>query len=881
MKNINTKKKLYRVLFFLISWLLPFQFIHAQWVQTNGPYGGEIRSLALSNNGAGGTNIFAGTNGYGLFRSTDSGSSWNGVNVGLPVQNAIYTLAISGTNIFAGTWGNGDGVYLSTNNGISWTSVSNGLSSNPNIASLVVSGTNLFAGTVYSGGIFRSTNYGAIWTAINNGLPANVDVNALAVNSSNIFAGTSIGGIFHSTDNGTNWIYSGFKDTTILSLTTVGTNIFAGTFNSGVFLSTNNGTNWVKTSLRNIYDNAFAVSGKNIFAGTGTSGVFLSTDNGANWKAVNNGLPTNYWVWSLAVFSNGGENSNILAGTSVGVFLSTNNGTSWTEVNTGLTGTQVLALAVSGSNIFAGTRSGVFLSTNDGNNWSSVNNGFISYNVIYASALAVSGSNIFVGIIDYNNGIFLSTNNGASWIGNGMPQGQVQSIVISPAGKNGSNIFAGTIGQGVFLSTNNGGSWSVVNTGLTNKDIFSLAIASDGAGGTNIFAGTWGSGVFLSTNNGSSWTAVNNDLLKNAYVGSLVVSSNGETGGMNLFASASGVYLSTNNGTSWNSINNNLPDGGFLALSGMNLFSSDLGGVFLSTNNGTNWTNVSQGLPTQINFPRNDILSFVISDFNIFAGTWGGCVWRRPLSEMISSVWQDSIKIKDNGNISQSLTFGQSPSATDGIDSGLSEAPLPPAPFGFDARFHFPSGDESWTDYRSSGKETIKWVIKFQPGNGGYPMTFSWDKSVLPKGKVTLTDAVTGTIVNVDMTVSSSYTLTNSGINSLIIQYIAASTPTSVKNINSEIPTEFSLMQNFPNPFNPATVIKYGLPGISNVKLKIYNVLGQLIETLVNGTQQAGFHEVTWNASNKASGVYLCSIEAVSTDNNKTFYSVKKLLLLK
>jgi hypothetical protein len=245
------------------------------------------------------------------------------------------------------------------------------------------------------------------------------------------------------------------------------------------------------------------------------------------------------------------------------------------------------------------------------------------------------------------------------------------------------------------------------------------------------------------------------------------------------------------------------------------------------------------------------------------------------------SAWHDNLIVKDNGNISQSLTFGQSLIATDGVDIGFGEAPLPPAPFGFDARFHLPTGDDSWMDYRSSSNDTINWVIKFQPGSGGYPITFSWDKTALPKGKFTLADAVTGAIVNVDMTASNSYTLTNSGINSLIIQYISASTPTSVKNINTEIPTVFSLMQNYPNPFNPTTVIRYGLPGISNVKLKIYNVLGQEVESLVNGTQQVGFHEVTWNASNKASGIYICSIEAVSADNKGNFRSVKKLLLLK
>jgi len=154
---------------------------------------------------------------------------------------------------------------------------------------------------------------------------------------------------------------------------------------------------------------------------------------------------------------------------------------------------------------------------------------------------------------------------------------------------------------------------------------------------------------------------------------------------------------------------------------------------------------------------------------NLFAGTGCSGVWRKPLSDMISTAWQDSINVKDNSNISQSLKFGQSPLATDGIDAMLGEVPLPPAPFGFDARFHLPGGDESWADYRSTGKDTIKWVMKFQPGAGGYPITFSWDNSKLPQGSFNLKDIITGSIVNINMKTNSSYTLTNSGIASLQI----------------------------------------------------------------------------------------------------------------
>jgi len=120
----------------------------AQWVQTNGPYGGYVISFAVS-----GTNLFAGTYGGGIFLSTNNGTSWTASSTGLPPNTIVRALAVSGTNRFAGT--EGGGVFLSTNNGMSWTAASTGLS-NANVQALAVSGTNLFAGTA-DGAFFPPT----------------------------------------------------------------------------------------------------------------------------------------------------------------------------------------------------------------------------------------------------------------------------------------------------------------------------------------------------------------------------------------------------------------------------------------------------------------------------------------------------------------------------------------------------------------------------------------------------------------------------------------------------------------------------------------------------------------------------------------------------
>lgn len=98
---------------------------------------------------------------------------------------------------------------------------------------------------------------------------------------------------------------------------------------------------------------------------------------------------------------------------------------------------------------------------------------------------------------------------------------------------------------------------------------------------------------------------------------------------------------------------------------------------------------------------------------------------------------------------------------------------------------------------------------------------------------------------------------------------------TSVKELNSNIPNNFDLSQNYPNPFNPSTIINFSLNETSNIVLRIYDVSGALVETLVDKEMSAGNYSVTWDASNFAAGVYFYKLMA----NEKL--AINKMVLLK
>jgi hypothetical protein len=227
------------------------------------------------------------------------------------------------------------------------------------------------------------------------------------------------------------------------------------------------------------------------------------------------------------------------------------------------------------------------------------------------------------------------------------------------------------------------------------------------------------------------------------------------------------------------------------------------------------------------------------------------------------------ITISDKNGGVQKLFFGRN-DETDASNPLFLMPPAPPAGT-FDARFASGRIAEI-EDPQSEGKEVI-----INISSAAYPVTVGWNVIQDGSGDYTLTDNHGGALLSTALQAGEgAIAVKDAKIRSLVL-----------KNGTRFIPQEYALAQNYPNPFNPATSIRYQLPVDSRVTLKIFNVVGQEIKTLVNGAQSAGYKSVRWNGTDNAmaavpSGLYFYRLEAADAANpDHSFTQVKKMMLLK
>jgi photosystem II stability/assembly factor-like uncharacterized protein len=318
----------------------------ATWIDVSTGLGkGGIQALLYD----GGT-IFAGTpdDTAGIYRSTNGGGSWQPGAAGLPVASLIRGQIGFGAYVFAGT--QGDGIYRSSDHGNTWTKtdVNNSLLSHELVFAFCAKDNALYAGA--GNGIYKSTDAGTTFQRTSNGFPPNTNVTAysLTVSSGNILAAVNISfspsqgldAIFYSPDDGSNWHQANLplQPTFVSAVASDGTSrAYAGVYGqsfsvTGLYQSTDAGITWIsRTDVLQVDIERLAVKGRNVLASTLFTG-FFSTDFGESWGSSTPGvcLPFGCGIATYTLRDN-----SIFAGNSAGMFLSTDSGASWTDINQG------------------------------------------------------------------------------------------------------------------------------------------------------------------------------------------------------------------------------------------------------------------------------------------------------------------------------------------------------------------------------------------------------------------------------------------------------------------------------------------------------------------------------------------------------------------
>ena len=591
-----------KVLFIVL--LFCFHFVNAQvfWERTNGPNSGndlQIWTTDMRDDGL----LFAAGNNYGLFKSTDNGDYWIGIE-----WSGVRKIAFKQPGmIYAAAY---EGVFKSTDDGVSWTKV---LDISPISIEVNLQG-DIFAGTV-SHGIYRSTDDGINWTAVNNGINySTLGINTIFANyNGDMFAGTN-NGVFRSTNNGNYWlhsedVYGSVEDikVTVLGYLLAGSG-FAGS-SGRLFISTDDGAAWFVKWSNDIGITCLEVdlNSDDIYAGTGYDGIYLSTDLGDTWMKISGAVPNNL-VSALALDSDG-----VLfdATWGDGMFRSTNSGGSWEQINVGFVYPRLYNMTLnSKDHIFVGTDEGVFRSEDSGNSWISVNNG-IEDEAIYSLAINQNDF-IFAGLPAY--GVAVSQDGGENWSVCG-PEFQTGLAIAFTS----NYIFLGTYDGGVYrASIGSYYYWSEVNNGLNSSYVRCLAVNRD----QDLFAGTQ-AGIFRSSDNGDNWEAMN-DGLGFLNIGCISVNLR-----QDLFAGTrgGGIYRSEDNGKHWKEVNN-----GFNAALvssvvcdsvGQLFAAAEDGGVFESHDNGDSWFEIDEGLEDSA------IYALAVDSLQyLFAASLNRGVWR-------------------------------------------------------------------------------------------------------------------------------------------------------------------------------------------------------------------------------------------------------------
>lgn len=656
--------------------------------------------------------------------------------------------------------------------------------------------------------------------------------------------------LFRSTDNGTTWsslqLALGSSAPKRIVTSSAG-DLFAVCDSMTIMRSADYGNYWTTINhqlpISHIY--SLAVDSTRMIVLSADTCFYRSSDNGKNWLYSAGGgrksitIAPNKTLFAAAI--NSGY-STIGPNTSVGLVLrSTDSGEHWFScysITTGSRETKVVPslyalAATSGGNVFFTSVNEVYRSTNNGDTWSMLPPWNDNPNNDYPRSFCIDGTNgIYFGT-KYNSILrFVDQDTLCSHLSSEFISQPVKSVVA----RNSGSLFA-TVDSGIYRSNDNGHTWqnvlspigygyAILDAGCTSKGTLFAVKEEKGAA----------SYLFRSPDSGEHWDSLGeNGCILGIGPGNMLFV--GYTYGL------SQIFLSRNDGNSFVEVSREDTVGRLIAPvcfafgTGGAVFAGSIFrdlGVERTLDSGKTWVGFRAGLPQGGSWMGGVQVLGVNPSGTVFAGTDSG---------FYRSTNNGELWVRIDQSLPKSLKGTQLPGGGSTIEPvfGLPNV----STIVFDAFGHVYIGYDRGVFYSIDNGDT--WIPFIADETKNYSIkTLAFDSQGYLYGG------------NLDGTM-----------------YRSSAPTTSILGLPEAIPRGWKLEQNFPNPFNPTTTIQFAVPAPAFVSLKIVDVIGREIATIVSEELSAGIYARTWNAYKYSSGVYFCRLQSGS------YAETKKLLLLK
>ena len=700
----------------------------------------------------------------------------------------------------------------------------------------------LAGGIVPFKGLHISTDEGISWSLSRDGMELDLttrsaNITALAVdelNPSHYYLSRRSGdsrGVYASQDGGTTWQLS-LRGKLAYGLAGRGGLVFASTFDTGLWVSTDSGKTWenrapsLTVSKNIIFD---PQDHTKVYFGTAGEGILLSSDSGSTF--VQWGLPGKDIV-DIGIKLSGDKLITFAATARDSVFRSLDSGASWKAVNNGLPGPWphevIFSIEIDPFNpeiVYVGNFEGIYKTIDSGLSWQPVNTGlgvisiFDSTNSVIPTVLKLTADTENEGVLYAGTdgwGLFKTDNAGENWHLIGPNAGLVRDIDVSPL--NPGLVFTGSE-RGLFIRKGN--TWKPTTLYWNGIETTGVSALATSLVDSNILVAAMTDGIgrpifYVSRDGGINW--VRNFVGLGGGTAVRAIKFDPLNPGR-IYAtwwwSGGGVVVSSDTGRTWTF--NNLD---FRAIDiAINPFNSDIlyllgvaGEMLKSEDMGETWTSFREATPYQ-----HDAILIDPNDPDvIYLATKG--VYRSEdagVSWEATSFeeWTTDLAFDPRTDALLASTYG------DGVHITYDEG-------------------ETWNQVQ--GSHCFPYVNSIAVSSDG-------NKSVLYAGTF------------------------GSGLFEEEVFTIGVTRPDRVE----QLPDTPELFDNFPNPFNPETKIDFALPEAGLTRLIIYDLRGRIVERLMDGQLSAGYHSLTWNATNVASGIYLYRLTSGS------FVDTKKMVLLK